>query len=56
MSPTYLLTLAIVKYFASFFGSQKAKYLFKLSRTSKYWLQVVTIALMVDAIGKNNHV
>ena len=56
MRTMYLLTFVIVKYFAAFFGSQKSKYLFKLNRTSKYWLQVVTIAMMVDGIGKKSHV
>ena len=56
MRTMYLLTFVIVKYFAAFSGSQKAKYLFKLNRTSKYWLQVVAIAMMVDGIGKKSHV
>ena len=56
MRPTYILTLAIVKCFAAFIGSQKSKYLFKLNRTSKYWLHVVAIAMMVDGIGKKSHV
>ena len=56
MRTMYLLTFVIVRYFAAFSGSQKSKYLFKLKRTSKYWLQVVTIAMMVDGIGKKSHV
>ena len=56
MRTMYLLTFVIVKYFAAFSGSQKTKYLFKLNRTSKYWLHVVAIEMIVDGIGKNNHV
>ena len=56
MRTMYLLTFVIVKYFAAFSGSQKSKYLFKLNRTSRYWLHVVTIAMMVDGIGKKSHV
>ena len=56
MRTMYLLTFVIVKYFAAFSGSQKSKYLFKLKRTSKYWLHVVAIAMMVDGIGKKSHV
>ena len=55
MRTMYLLISAIVKYFVAFSGWQKTKYLFKLNRTSKYWLQVVAMATIVDGKGKNSH-